>query len=404
MTPIMIIGGQFFGYGSSDDYDFIANIGVRERFRISLVLQNQGNAPLEVYDLSVSGAGFQLEADLPGLGLSRRRTILPGNATIYTNGLIFQSDVRGTHTGRILVESNDVINPFPIRLQIHNVEPEIEVNVGGADVESGDVFDIGRVPVSEVVTAAVVVRNAATRNLNIRSIDATGAGFSLADTSVRSIAPGSSGTWMLRFAPPDSGTTPYAGTLTIVSDDYDEGVWNLSLRGTGIESEIEVVADGRVVESSATLNFGDIVEAMATTETVAADGATTATVRYRVVSGTVVAPQDGVFRRLSVVRGPTTKTVTVRNTGTYTLKVSAALLSGLGYSSDMPSLFEVAPGQESSFNFVVTPTGDRRAFFGRLVLATNDIDEKVWVLNMATYAHGIQVNVKVFLEGPYEYR
>ena len=404
MTPIMIIGGQFFGYGSSDDYDFIANIGVRERFRISLVLQNRGNAPLEVYDLSVSGAGFQLEADLPGLGLSRRRTILPGNGAIYTNGLIFQSDVRGTHTGRILVESNDVINPFPIRLQIHNVEPEIEVNVGGADVESGDVFDSGRVPVSEVVTAAVVVRNAATRNLNIRSIDATGTGFSLADTSVRSIAPGSSGTWMLRFAPPDSGTTPYTGTLTIVSDDYDEGVWNLSLRGTGIESEIEVVADGRVVESSATLNFGDIVEAMATTETVAADGATTATVRYRVVSGTVVAPQDGVFRRLSVVRGPTTKTVTVRNTGTYTLKVSAALLSGLGYSSDMPSSFEVAPGQETGFNFVVTPTGDRRAFFGRLVLATNDIDEKVWVLNMATYAHGIQVNVKVFLEGPYEYR
>lgn len=404
MTPIMIIGGQFFGYSSNDDYDFIASIGVRERFRISLVLQNHGNAPLEVYDLSVSGAGFQLEADLPGLGLSRRRTIAPGNATIYTNGLIFQSDVRGVHTGRILVESNDIINPFPIRLQIHNVEPEIEVNVGGVDVESGDAFNIGRAPVGTIATAAVVVRNAATRDLNIRAIDATGTGFSLAATGTRSIAPGSSGAWTLLFAPPDSSATPYTGTLTITSDDYDEGVWNLSLSGTGIESEIEVVADGRIVESSATLNFGAIVEAMATTETVAADGATTATVRYRVVSGTVVAPQDGVFRRLSVVHGPTTKIVTVHNTGTYTLKVSAALLSGLGYSSDMPSSFEVAPGGESSFNFVVTPTGDRRAFFGRLVLATNDIDEKVWVLNMATYAHGIQVNVKVFLEGPYEYR
>jgi len=70
----------------------------------------------------------------------------------------------------------------------------------------------------------------------------------------------------------------------------------------------------------------------------------------------------------------------------------------------MPSSFEVPPGEETDFNFTVTPTGDRRAFFGRLVLATNDIDEKVWVLDMATWAHGIQVNVKVFLEGPYEYR
>jgi len=404
MTPIMIIGGQFFGYSNDDDYDFIANIGVRERFRISLVLQNNGNAPLEVRDLSVSGAGFALEADLPGLGLTRRRTIAPGNATIYTNGLIFQSDVRGVHTGRILVESNDVINPFPIRLKIHNVEPEIEVNVGGVDVESGDAFNIGRAPVGTVATAAVVVRNAATRDLNVRAIDANGGGFSLADTDARRIAPGSSGAWTLLFAPPDSNATPYTGTLTITSDDYDEGDWNLSLRGTGIESEIEVVADGRVVESSATLNFGAIVEAMASTETVAMDGATTATVRFRSVSGTVVALQDGAFRRLSVVRGPTTKVVTVRNTGTYTLKVSAALLSGLGYGSDMPSSFEVPPGEETDFNLTVTPTGDRRAFFGRLVLATNDIDEKVWVLNMATWAHGIQVNVKVFLEGPYEYR
>ncbi len=407
MTPIMIIGGQFFGYGSSEDYDFIASIGVRERFRISLVLQNLGNAPLEVNDLTVSGTGFKLEADLPGLGLSRRRTIAPGNATIYTNGLIFQSDVRGVHTGLIQVDSNDIINPFPIRLRIDNVEPEIEVEVGGVAYESGGVFDSGRVPVSMVGTAAVVIRNAATRELNIRSISATGVGYSLADTGIRSIAPGSSGTWMLRFAPPDSATTPYRGALTILNDDYDESTWSLSLEGTGIESEIEVMADGNLVESSATLNFGRVIEAMATTETVMSPSGSatpTETVRYRVVSGSVVTLQDGAVKRLSVVHGAATKTVTVRNTGTYVLKVSAALLSGLGYSSDMPSSFEVAPGESTSFNIAVAPTGDRRAFFGKIVLATNDIDEKVWVLNMATFVHGIQVNVKVFLEGPYEYR
>jgi hypothetical protein len=215
--------------------------------------------------------------------------------------------------------------------------PEIGVAVSGTNVSDGGTVNFGSTAVGTTVSRTFTLTNSGTATLNLTSINpaAIPAGFTLVNNlGSTSLAAGASTTFAIRFDALQPGTA--GGTFSILSNDADEGSFEINLSATATTPEITLHLGGENITDGQTINFGS------------------ATV------GTFV-----------------TRTFTVINDGTATLSLTAlqsgsfpagfSLVSNLGSTS-------LAPGQSTTFQVRFQPSAAGN-YSGSIALSNSDADE-----------------------------
>ncbi len=128
----------------------------------------------------------------------------------------------GDYTANIVVYNNDPLNPaVPITANLH------VTGVADIDVDS-TMLDFGNVFVNGIYTMSFNVINAGTDLLTISAISIDEPAFT-APADGFALNPGESQEVTVTFAP--TNAQPYAGTLSILSDDPDEPVVAVALTG-----------------------------------------------------------------------------------------------------------------------------------------------------------------------------
>ncbi len=246
---------------------------------------------------------------------------------------------------------------------IANTVPEVNlkgnantINDGDVTPSAGDNTDFGVVNTGTTLTKNYVIENGGPGPLRVTGFSITGvnaSSFNLVTLpSVPfTIAAGSTQTITVQFAPTVDSIRN--ATLNIMSNDLDEGIYDVSLRGTGGSPEINV--QGNAV----TISDGDLTP-----------GAANNTDFGSVKTGSII-----------------TKTFTIQNTGTGTLMVTDIAMGGTN-SADFtlvgaptfPLIIASNALQTITVQFAPTAIGLRTA---TISIASNDADE-------STYDFGLQ--------------
>lgn len=225
-----------------------------------LPIKNLGTAPLVVTELSVTSSVFSFTS--PGIPI----TIAPGGEQQVR--LRFDPPSLGPHAARLTVTCNDP-DEAAVLVElagegIAQPMPDIEVSTARLDFE--------RVPVGQMKTQSLTIRNVGTAVLRVNSLSLGGGGSSpftvLSPSLPIEVVPQGEVTIMLRFAPVREGEVN--DTLTILSDDPDESRLNISLVGVGVSNSsthtlsapsIEAAA-GEIVTVPLTLSDGSSIAAL----------------------------------------------------------------------------------------------------------------------------------------------
>jgi hypothetical protein len=140
--------------------------------------------------------------------------------------------------------------------------PEVSVLVNGTDLTSGGSVNFGSTLVGTPVTQTFTVQNLGNGNLTLSSLVGTAfpAGFSLvSDLGVTTLTPGQSTTFSVRLDATTAGT--FGGTIHVLSNDADEGSFDIVLGGTVTQPivlvpEIRVWGNGTELSSGNSFSFG----------------------------------------------------------------------------------------------------------------------------------------------------
>src|SRR5262245_14777047 len=220
----------------------------------TFTVQNLGNGDLTLSQLngSVFPTGFSL---VTGLGAT---TLIPGQSTTFTVQL--SAAAAGSFGGTIHVLSNDADEgSFDIGLSgtVTQPVPEIRVWSNSGELTSGDAVSFGSPLVGSPVTQTFTIRNVGDGDLVLSSIDPSSlpAGFSLAQgLGATTLHSTDVTTFVVQFNASSHGV--FGGVLHVLSNDSDEGSFDVNLSGTATVPEIRVFAGSAELTSGDTVNFG----------------------------------------------------------------------------------------------------------------------------------------------------
>ena len=126
--------------------------------------------------------------------------------------------------------------------------PEIEIGGNGNAITAGDTAatitngtDFGLVETSAAVVRTFTLANVGAATLTISGVAITGTNasdFAIATAPPGALAPGTSANFQIQFHP--GATTARAATVTLTSNDADEGSYSFALAGTGIPPHAEI--------------------------------------------------------------------------------------------------------------------------------------------------------------------
>ena len=189
-----------------------------------VTVSNTGTAALHINNVTISDGQFAITSgDISGTDLAAG-----ASATVT---LIFSPSAVGAQSGTMTITSNDpdegTVN---VSLSGTGTEaPKPDINVSPLSV------DFGSVPLGSSSTRDVTVSNTGTAVLHINNITISDGEFAInsGDISGTDLAPGASSTVTIVFTP--SAVVAQSGTMTVTSNDPDEGSVNVSLSGIGEE-------------------------------------------------------------------------------------------------------------------------------------------------------------------------
>ena len=232
------------------------------------------------------------------------------------------------------------------RVQIYPGPPQISVSGNSVVIADGDVTpspadftNFGTTGVGTGnITRTFVISNAASSNQNllISSVTLSGthaSNFTIVTAPAASVAPGASTTVVVSFTP--SATGARNATLTINSNDFDNGTFDFAITGTGATAQIEVRGNNVII----------------------ADG-----------DSSPAASDHTVFGNIEVTFGSMTRTYTIINPATTgaELNLGTITLSGSNASQftvTQPAQTSLAPGASTTFTVTFDPnaTGQMNA-------------------------------------------
>jgi len=187
-------------------------------------IRNDGSCELRIDSLIVSGV-FSLAAPF-------RSQKIPAGGSLSV-ALKFTPAAPGDQSGRLRIVSNDsATRSLIISLRGRGVAaPDIAV--------TGDTLDFGAAPVGNQKLATIKIRNVGELNLNVTSLTVSSPRFIVA-TRQLALACKQDSAVAIAFAPDSMGV--FTATLSIRSNDPNEAVVSIFLRGRGTKSVQALIA------------------------------------------------------------------------------------------------------------------------------------------------------------------
>jgi PGF-CTERM protein len=405
----------------------------------SYTFKNPANTEVQVKDLSVSGP----DADAFSVSGGGSMTVGPGECVTIT--VTFAPQRTGDHDATLRAKTGD--RSASTSLDGDGLEQK-NPDAGLSPAST----DFGSVNVDSRATATFVISNDGDGPLSVGNPTISGSSaFSIVGGAPGHVAPGSTATIQVAFAPEETGNL--SGTLTIPTNDTDASPMTASVRGEGVETDLSVspasfnfgkVSVGESKEISVTVeNTGSepvalssismptgntsaftLVEASTGGTTLEAGQTTTVTVRFtpqrmQSYGGTVrvqtndpnaptlslslsgrgtapdihVAPASINFGK-TVADEVTKRTVTVANQGREPLEVTSTAIGGANpgafrvVGGAAPFTLEAGASKSITVEFVPKQGGKRYA--GSLTIGSDDPDEP----STTVYLSNTQTSVK----------
>jgi hypothetical protein len=385
------------------------NIVVGQSSTQNATLTNGGNASITLTAAQSSGAGFSVT------GLSLPLTLNAGQSAAF--GVQFRPTSASVISGSVSFTDNAAGSPQTLTLSASAVNASSTLSANPGTVNFSNVL------VGNTNAQTVSLTNSGTAAVTISLVNTTGTGFSVSGvTAGQQIAAGASASFTATFAPTSAGAA--SGSVTISSNATDSAV-SVAFSGTGTQGSLAAnpssVNFGSVLVGSnkpvsvtlsnpgsapvsvtaasitgtgftlaglaaQTLNPGQ-TSSFTVTFTPGSAGSASGTVSItsnapgsplRVDlsgSGTATAAQMSInppalaFNSVAV-GSSTTQTVTVNNTGNAALNITAAGISGSGYTTNLSAPVTIGAGAMSTFTVTYAPTSEGSAS-GSVSLTSN---------------------------------
>lgn len=206
-------------------YDF-GLIEISQQPAWSFWIYNVGSENLVVQDVTSSNSDFALFIDSP----DRTFFVPPGDSVAVE--VVFTPSAPGPSATEIHVLSNDLLQD--------DIQIDVDATVVAADIDlSTTNHDFGNVRVNTTAEWPLIIQNQGTFQLIVETISSTDPHFTIDPlTPIPDIiAPLESRTVWLRFTPA-AADQAYAGELLIYSSDYDESPISVALSGNGVAPDV----------------------------------------------------------------------------------------------------------------------------------------------------------------------
>lgn len=362
-------------------------------------LINNGTADLHLQSATVTGITFSVQ------GLSTPQTVPAGQSISFS--VQYAPTGAGSASGKVALADNAPNAPQTLILTGNAVAP------GGTLLANPGSYNFSNVVVGSSSQQTITLTNSGAGTVTINSISATGAGFSATGLSAnQTIAAGAKATFTASFAPVSAGNA--SGTIVLATDASNPTL-AIALSGTGTE--------GALSSNPASVNFGSILVGSSSTATITLTNSGTAPVSVSAASpsgagfsvsgftsgtlnpggtssfsvvfapaaagsttGTVSVTSDAPGSPLKVslsgigtatqaqlsvspasvsfsnvnVGGSASQTVTLTNTGNAALNITAAAISGPGYTTTLAPM-TINAGANTAFSVNFAPTAEGSA-------------------------------------------
>lgn len=228
---------------------------------LPVTVTNTGTANLVISNLQITGSTTFTAA---GCAVA----VAPGSSC--TVNVTFSPAASTAYAGQLTIASNASTSPHTITLNGSGTAP-------GASL-STSLLSFGGVPVGTSSAMPVTVTNTGTANLAVTSVQVTGSATFTAAGCASAVAPGSSCTVNVTFAP--AATTGYSGQLTINSN-ASTSPHSVSLTGSGTAPGVGL--------SPSPLSFGSVTVGTSSTSNITLNNPGTAPLQVSAiaVSGSV---------------------------------------------------------------------------------------------------------------------
>ena len=199
----------------------------------TVTVSNSGSVKFTLTKVSASGKGFTIS------GLSAPETLVPGKSIKLT--VVFKPTSASQESSNLLVA-------------INTQSPHTAGSLRGTGSTSllsvtPSVVGFGNVSVGSPVTQPLRLTNGGSNSVMIKSVSATGAGFSISGLiTPQTLTPGESVNFTAEFNPKGTGTE--TGTISIATESTPVSV---GLNGVGVSSAAQLVA------STTSLSFGNVM-------------------------------------------------------------------------------------------------------------------------------------------------
>jgi hypothetical protein len=268
------------------------NVTVDTVANATLMLTNSGAANLAISHIAVSGNGFEASTN-------KAPTTVPAGGNVVVN-LTFSPSASGNYSGALTISSDDPNTPTAtVALAGTATNQSI-----GKLIATPAALNFNNVQVGSTASAVTTLKNVGTGNVTLSQINLSGSGFSTSGIATPVlVVPGESLTLTVKYSPATTKAT--SGDISLVS--AQGGITSVSVSGTVLQSALTL--------SPASINFGSAVTGVANTQT-----------------------------------------VQVSNPGTVAVTITAANISGAGFSASGLALpLTLSAGKTAAFNVQFDP-------------------------------------------------
>jgi hypothetical protein len=268
------------------------NVTVDTVANAALTLTNSGAAALTISHIGVSGKGFEGNA-------IKTPTTVPAGGNLPLN-LTFSPSTAGNFSGAVSVSSDDPNTPTAtVALTGTSTNQSI-----GKLIATPAALNFNNVQVGSSASAVTTLKNVGTGNVTLSQINLSGSGFSTSGIATPVlVVPGEALTLTVKYIP--TSTKASSGDISLVS--AQGGITSVTVSGTVSQSALTL--------SPGSINFGSAVTGVANTQT-----------------------------------------VQISNPGTAPVTITAANISGAGFSaSGLPLPMTLSAGKATAFSVQFDP-------------------------------------------------
>jgi hypothetical protein len=240
------------------------NVTVNTVANAALILTNSGTAHLTISGIAVSGNGFEASPTSAPTGIQ-------AGGQLVVN-LAFSPKTSGNFSGAVTVSSDDPNTPT----KTVSLAGTATAQSVGKLVATPTALSLNAVRLGSTASAVTTLKNVGAANVTLSQINLGGSGFSTSGIAAPVlVVPGESLSLTVNYSP--TSTTASSGNISLVS--AQGGITTVGLSGTVSQSALTV--------SPANINFGSVVTGVANTQTVQIvnAGAVSATITAANISG-----------------------------------------------------------------------------------------------------------------------